>query len=63
MLSETQIAIQSGGTTTVLSSAPLALSGSQVRVNGGVTCLRAARVSDAVTPTQIASGSSTVCIG
>jgi hypothetical protein len=63
VLSGTQIAIQSGSTTSVQSSATLALNGSQVQVNGGVTCLRAARVSDAVTSTQIASGSSTVCIG
>ncbi len=63
VLSGAQIAIQSGGTTSVQSSATLALNGSQVQVNGGVTCPRAARVGDAVTPTQIATGSSTVCIG
>ena len=57
------IAIQSGSSTSVQSSATLALNGSQVHVNGGVTCLPAARVTDAVTPNQIAAGSSTVCIG
>jgi hypothetical protein len=70
---DSNVNVQSSGPATVSAGGPLALTGSNVAINGGFTCFPAVRVSDAVTAIDaatgqafvvaLAPGASTVCIG
>jgi hypothetical protein len=73
VLSGSNFMLKGGGTGTVESSGSLAVKGSSVSINGGVTCLLAARLGDSLMATSadqgafstgfITSGSPSVCIG